>query len=133
MHFRLVGYREGEWFGRATRYIDPDEVLKPRLVGCLDGGGCHTGVRFRIDAFQSCVAFWLLVGLSALFAIGGAISGIVSGIPIPGITFLLLLFAVGLAVLAVNIWGFVDNAMADEAFLIAWLEAAVVSAPMASE
>jgi len=133
VHFRLVGYREREWFGRATRYIDPDEVLKPRLVGYLDGDEYHAGVHFRIDAFQSCLSFWLLVGLSAMFAIGGAISGIVSGIPIPGITFLLLLFAFGLAVIALNIWGFVDKAMADEAFLIAWLEEAVVSQTAAFE
>lgn len=133
VHFRLVGYRERQWFGRATRYIDPDEVLKPRLVGYLDGDEYHASVHFRIDAFQSCLSLWLLVGLSVMFAIGGAISGIVSGIPIPGITFLLLLFSFGLAVFAVNIWGRVDNAMADEAFLIAWLEDALVSQATASE
>lgn len=125
VRFRLVGYREREWLGRATRYADPHELMKPRLIGFLEPEEHGTKIQFRIDVFQSCVSFWVLLTTSGLFLIATVATWFLSGFPRPGLTVVLSIISLALGAFAFNIWLLAREAQADESLLFTWLERAL--------
>jgi hypothetical protein len=117
--FRFTGYREREWLPVA---IDPDKMLKPRLVGEIEGHGPATAIIYRIDARSRSRLFFSLASLAILFASLGAVIASLYGVPVPGPAFFSFLLAGVCVAGANNIWVLIPKAQADEAFLTSWLE-----------
>jgi hypothetical protein len=119
MAFSFTGYREGQWI---RPILDPDLVLKPRLVGIIEGTGHATTVSYRVDASSGSRGFFVLVGLAVILSLLGAGVALDFGLPIPGPAFYAFLLA-GVCIAAANgFWETVPKAQQDEAFLQRWLE-----------
>ena len=104
---------------------NPHELMKPRLIGFLEPEEHGTKIQFRIDVFQSCVSFWVLLTTSGLFLIATVATWFLSGFPRPGLTVVLSIISLALGAFAFNIWLLAREAQADESLLFTWLERAL--------
>jgi hypothetical protein len=118
-HFSFVGYREREWL---PPLLDPDLILKPRLVGMIEEDGPAVNVSYQISVGLSAVIWYVLASLAVLFAVGRLVLALAVKFTVPGVSCFVLLLGGICSVFAVGIWETIPNAQADEEFLLHWNE-----------
>jgi len=121
--FRFTGYREGEW--KLSPLLDPDEIIKPRLVGEIRAESGETSIVYRVDAFVPSLLFFILSITAVVLAVLGAIVTAVAGISVPSAAFALFLLSGVSGFFAISIWQAASKAQADEDYLLEWLRRAI--------
>lgn len=115
---QAIGYRERDW---APYLLDPNKVIKPRLIGTIHSVDGRSVCEYEIDVRASARLFYLLVVGSIAFAITAAVSLFTYGFHIPGVTFFSLLCCLISFLFSKAIYDCVPPAIEDEIFLRQWI------------
>jgi hypothetical protein len=116
--FDFTGYRYRQW---VPSLVDPNEILKPKMVGTLVEEGGQTSIAYSIDVRTAARRFYILMALSLLLLILAAVCAVTLGFSVPSLGFFALLCAGVCFVFAKSTLNVVPDAMLDEEFLEEWL------------
>ncbi len=120
--FAFTAYQQGQWL---SRFIDPDRILKPRLVGTMTNSGETTTISYRIDAVLPSRGFFALTMSTILLSLLAVVLGLTDGWSVPGATYFSALVAATFLVFEIEIWRRVPGAAQEEVLLGDWFSRAL--------